>query len=154
MAKPVISSTTPAAGWARLAHQPALTANGPNAWGMARARVAMTRIARPDPNHVAIARTWRNSSSSYQLMAPHSSHGLDLLARALHGHRHRRARRHVELDEEVRDMPFDRLAAEHEPLGDLAVRQSLGDEPRHLLLARGQTAAARVLAAASRRHAT
>jgi hypothetical protein len=39
----------------------------------------------------------------------------------------------------VVDVRLDRRSAHHQSLGDLSVRQALGDQPQHLDLAGGQT---------------
>ena len=47
-----------------------------------------------------------------------------------------RARREVELAQDVRDVAVDGVLADHQPLGDLPVRQPFGEQRQHLALAR------------------
>src|SRR5690349_11194765 len=54
----------------------------------------------------------------------------------------RGARAHAELGHDVRHVAVHGVLAEHEPLGDLAVREPVGHEREHLVLARAELAAA------------
>src|SRR5262245_25093468 len=49
-----------------------------------------------------------------------------------------RARRHVELYEDVAQVPVDRLLAQEQLAGNRLVGLARGDEPQHLELARAQ----------------
>ena len=50
-----------------------------------------------------------------------------------------RARRQVELVENVADVPFDRSVADEQGRGNLAIRLASRNQPQHLHLARAQT---------------
>src|SRR5262245_34653101 len=54
-----------------------------------------------------------------------------------------RARRHVELHEDVAHVPVDRLLAQEELAGDRLVGLARGDEPQHLELARAEAVSVR-----------
>src|SRR5829696_5463642 len=52
----------------------------------------------------------------------------------------RGAGRHAETDEDIRDVAVHGVLADDEPLGDLPVRQTLGDQRQHLGFAPGEIA--------------
>ena len=54
--------------------------------------------------------------------------------------RRSRPRRHVELGEDVAEVPLDRFLTQHQNVGDLMVAASRGHQSQHLHLPFGETA--------------
>ena len=100
----------------------------------ARGRLEVDKLGHGVTVSGAAARAHRPGGPSWP-PAPMARRGQSIEPGPGGARRGRRARGEIELAQDVGDVPVDRVLAEHQPLGDLRIRQPVGEQAEHLALA-------------------